>query len=381
MHYDLAIIGSGIVGLGHVWAAAKRGYSVAVFEADSHPEGASIRNFGMIWPIGQPAGSVRALSLRNQQLWQELGEAVGFPVEQCGSVFLAHHEDEMQVLKEFADSACSQDLDLQVLNPAETLQHLPAANPNGLKGGLYSRTECRVHPPTAITSIVSHLGGLPNVDLHFETPIVKVHDGSIQSADGKSWTADRIIIASGAYFKHLFPEQHRNQQFKICKLQMLLTVPQPDQWKLGPHMASGLTLRHYSAFDICPTLTQVRQRVATTMPELDRYGIHVMASSTPNGELILGDSHEYGEDIEPFDKDEIDQLILREIHKVLQIPQTSIARRWSGFYAKHPHEMYIFREIEPRIHLVNGFGGNGMTLSLAASDSVIEQLANSNQMS
>lgn len=374
MQYDLAIIGSGIVGLGHAWAAARRGYSVAIFEANPRPEGASIRNFGMIWPIGQPAGSARELSLRNQQLWRELGKAADFPVETCGSVFLAHYEDEMQVLKEFAGSACSRDLDLKLLSPAETLQHLPAANPNGLVGGLYSRTECRVHPPTAITSIVSYLSDLPNVDLHFETPVVRVHDGSIQSVEGKIWSADRIVIANGAYFKHLFPKQHRDQQFKICKLQMMLTVPQPEQWKLGPHMASGLTLRHYSAFDICPTLTQVRQRVATTMPELDRYGIHVMASSTPNGELILGDSHEYGDDIEPFDKEEIDQLILREIHKVLQIPQTSIARRWAGIYAKHPQAMYCVQEIKPRTYLVNGFGGNGMTLSLAVSESVIEQL-------
>ncbi len=373
MHYDVIVIGSGIVGLGHAWAAAKRGFSVAIFETNSRPEGASIRNFGMIWPIGQPAGRARELSLRNQQLWEELGRAAGFPVEKCGSLFLAHHDDEMEVLKEFATSASSSDLPLDVLGAEQVLKRMPAANPQGLVGGLFSESERRVHPPTAIASIVSYLKDVVGIDFYFETPITRVKDGEIAAADGRTWTSDRIIIANGAYFKTLFPDQHRDQHFKICKLQMLLSAPQPTGWVLGPHMASGLTLRHYSAFNICPSIRQVRQRVADTMPELDRYGIHVMASSTPNGELILGDSHEYDDDIEPFDKDEIDELMMREISKVLLIPNPAISRRWAGFYAKHPQRMFSIREVESNLYLVNGFGGNGMTLSLAVSESVIER--------
>ena len=39
-------------------------------------------------------------------------------------------------------------------------------------------------------------------------------------------------------------------------------------------------------------------------------GVHVMVSQNGRSELTIGDSHEYGEVHDPFDKQEINQLIL-----------------------------------------------------------------------
>ena len=150
---------------------------------------------------------------------------------------------------------------------------------------------------------------------------------------------------------------------------MLKSISQPDYSSAPvPHIASGLTLRHYESFAGCPSLEAVKTRVKQESPLLDEYGIHVMASQFPNGEVILGDSHEYGDNITPFDKSEIDDLMLRELEKVIRLQDWTIKEKWHGIYAKHP-ELPIYEEdIDEVVSLFVGTGGAGMTLSFGLAD-------------
>jgi hypothetical protein len=42
------------------------------------------------------------------------------------------------------------------------------------------------------------------------------------------------------------------------------------------------------------------------MQEYERWGIRVMLSQTPLGEITIRDSHEYGPEVDLFDKPEVD---------------------------------------------------------------------------
>ncbi|HWC89630.1 MAG TPA: FAD-dependent oxidoreductase, partial [Pirellulales bacterium] len=87
--FDDIVVGAGVLGLAHAYHLARRGRRVAVFERSPAAAGASVRNFGMLWPIGQPLGPLRALARRSLEIWLDvLGEA-GLPYEQCGSLHLA----------------------------------------------------------------------------------------------------------------------------------------------------------------------------------------------------------------------------------------------------------------------------------------------------
>ena len=341
---------------------------MTVLERDSGAAGASIRNFGMVWPIGQPAGELHSLALRSRQAWLELCQCAGIWVNPCGSIHLAHRADEWAVLEEFAQIAPTAGYECRLLKRDEVLRRTPAANPDGLLGGLHSPSELCINPRTAIGALPAWLASQFAVRFQFGTTITEVADGRVRSSKGSTWEFDRTIICSGADFETLFPEVFRARGLRRCKLQMQKTVRQPDGWRIGPHLASGLTLRHYSSFDVCRSLPLLKQRIATESPELDRFGIHVMASQNDVGEVILGDSHEYDTAIGPFDQVMIDDLILRELRRVIRLLDWNIAERWHGIYAKHDSQPLFEVMPLPRVHVCTATGGAGMTLAFGLAE-------------
>lgn len=56
MSKSAIVIGAGIVGLATARALSLNGLKVTVIEKSGKAVGASVRNFGMLWPIGQPDG-------------------------------------------------------------------------------------------------------------------------------------------------------------------------------------------------------------------------------------------------------------------------------------------------------------------------------------
>ncbi len=366
--HSVGVVGAGIMGLAHAWMAAEEGHRVTVFERSPKAVGASIRNFGMVWPIGQVAGAAHEAALASRRRWLSLAEEAGIRAEPCGSIHVAHRDDEMAVLEEFAERAPSLGYDVTLLTAEQVRAGTPAANPSQLLGGLQTHTEVAVDPTEAIATIAAWLAERHGVTFHWNTTVVAADTGQMQTADGMVWNGDRIVICGGADFETLYPELLASSGLTRCKLHMLATVPQPGGWRLQTHLASGLTLRHYKAFEVCPSLQRLRNRIATETPELDRYGIHVMAAQNAAGEVILGDSHEYDEAISPFDTAEIDELILRELRACFTLPDWTISRRWHGIYAKHPSSTHYAAEPLPGVSVRTGPGGAGMTLSFGLAE-------------
>lgn len=324
----------------------------------------------MIWPVGQPSGELFEIAMRSRELWLELKESQVLDVIECGSIHLAHRADELAVLEEYCSYQKGQ---VKLLSAEEVQESATLANPRNLLGGMYSRTELRVDPRTSSQRIARWLIEAKGVTCLFNTQINSIDGNCLIGADGRNWRAERIVVCSGSDLQTLFPEVFLHSRLKLCKLQMLRSVSQPLVPHAHPHLASGLTLRHYTSFQVCPSLANLKERVANETPELDRYGIHVMASPFPSGEVILGDSHEYGEEISPFDKSEIDLLLLRELKSVFSLNDWTIQERWHGIYAKHPDLPVFEEECRPGVHVFVGTGGAGMTMSFGLAERAWKQ--------
>jgi FAD dependent oxidoreductase TIGR03364 len=361
---DVAVVGAGILGLAHAYALARRGRSVVVFERSPQAAGASVRNFGMIWPIGQPAGHMHALALRSRDLWGEILNEARLPYFPTGSLHVVYREDEAAVAREFCAVGPGLGYACEWLSPAEVVARTHAVRPDGLLGAIWSPTEITVDPRVTLAQLPRFLADRFGVQFRWSTAA---------SAMDLS-TFDSAIVCTGHDFETLYPEMFRASGVTRCKLQMMRTRPQPERWQLGPALAAGLTLRFYESFQVCRALPALKERIAAETPEYDRWGIHVLVSQTAGGELTIGDSHEYGAAIDPFDSAEIDDLILRYARGFLQAPTLDIAQHWHGVYAKHPEKPFLRVSPAPNVRVVTATGGSGMTLSFGLAEDTVKEM-------
>jgi len=364
---DVIVVGGGIMGLAFAWEAARRGRRVTLLERSDAARGASIRNFGMVWPVGQPAGERHALAMRSRCRWLELRDAGAVWAAECGSVHIVFEEDEVRVLAEFADRAPGLGVPCELLAGPEAARRFPAI-PADARAVLWSPTELAVDPPRAIAAVAAHLATAHGVDIRFSTTVVGIDMPVVTTSCGQRFEAPQVVVCGGADFETLFPDLWAASGTRRCKLQMLRTRPQPDGWRLGPHVAGGLTLAHYAGFEICPSLAALKQRLAASMPAHTAAGIHVMASQNEAGEVILGDSHDYDAPLDPFESEAIDDLILAYARRMLRLPDWSIAARWHGVYAKGPDPIHFAAEPQPGCFVMGSPGGAGMTLAFGLAE-------------
>jgi FAD dependent oxidoreductase TIGR03364 len=370
---DVAVVGGGILGLAHAYVLARNKHRVVLFERRPSAKGASVRNFGMIWPIGQPAGEMHRIALRSREIWLEALNAARLGFRPTGSLHVAHHQDEAEVLREFAEIGPPAGYECCWLDPDEARRRSQAVQEHNLQGALWSATEITVDPRDVAAHFRAYLQEL-GVECRYGSMVKRIELPIVETSV-ECWEVESAIVCTGDDFETLYPEVFAASGLTRCKLQMMRTGPQPDGWQLGPALAAGLTLRFYKAFAICTsTLPKLKARIASEKPEYDRWGIHVLASQTADGAVTLGDSHEYGLDLSIFDRTLIDDLILSEARTFLKLPSWQIAERWHGVYALDPERPFFEAEPAPRVRIITAPGGSGMTLSFGLAEQTVEAI-------
>lgn len=368
-HADTAVVGGGIVGLAHALAAAKQGEKVVLFERDEHAVGASIRNFGLLWPVGQPAGPLYERALRAREIWLDVVARTGLWCARSGSLHLARHADEQAVLEEFLQTRPDAvEQGCRLLTPREVAEYSAVARTDGLRCALWSPTELNVDPRQVVPRVAELLERDYGVVLRFGETVRDVTLPDV-TTNTETWRVDRAFLCSGNDYQTLRPEVFSETAITHCKLQMMRTVRQPADFRLGPSLCGGLTLLHYEAFAHCETLTPLQARFDEELPFHREHGVHVLVSQTCDGELALGDSHAYAMTHDPFEYENVNAAILDYLATFAGgTVDYTIAERWHGVYPSLPGQADLVAEPEPGVTLVNGLGGAGMTLSFGLAE-------------
>lgn len=367
------VVGAGIVGLATARALALNGYSVTVIEKTNKAVGASIRNFGMLWPIGQPDGKLYNRAIRSRDIWKEIAAATNIWFEDAGSLHLAHHDDEWEVLQELQANFSTAGRPVKLMDKNTIGEKYPVVNTDGLLGGLYSATETIVDPREAIAKVPIYLKEKYAVEFIWGKAVTNVEEGMLWM--GKEFLqADLICICSGADFETLFPEHFAALDITKCKLQMM-RFSEKNNARIGTSLCGGLSLIHYHSFKVAPSLKKLAQRYQSEMKAYLDWGIHVMVSQNESGEFTVGDSHEYANTFDPFDKAIINEMILNYLKNFVVCHGWELVQSWHGIYPKMTNgESGVFLNPLPGVYIVNGVGGAGMTMSFGFAEECINSL-------
>jgi FAD dependent oxidoreductase TIGR03364 len=368
------VIGAGIVGLATARALSLKGFEVTVIERSGKAVGASVRNFGMIWPIGQPDGTLYNRALRSRNVWKEIAGKAGFWHHECGSLHLAYHEDEWQVLQELDEAFSKNGRQVFLLTKPEITGKINGVNPQNLIGGLFSASEMIIDPREAIALLPSYLSENHQVHFVWNKTVSAVVKNKIWMGE-EFMGADIICVCSGADFETLYPEKFTDLKITKCKLQMMRFESAAADSKIGTSLCGGLSLIHYGSFKAAPSLPLLKERYQREMSRYLDLGIHVMVAQNGKGELTVGDSHEYGLSFDPFNEAYINDLIIAYLKTFALTADWRLIQSWCGIYPKMTNgSAGVFLKAEEGVFIINGAGGAGMTLSFGFAEEIVETI-------
>lgn len=328
-HCDVAIVGAGILGLSHAYAAARRGLSVRVFERTATPLGASVRNFGQALVTGQPPGVMSDLARASRSIWAHWAQQAGFSLRRNGSLLFARTEAEEALLAAFcAGRAKEQAYNAELLR-GSALNDLYEGRFRHHRAALHGFDDQQLYSREALPTLIDYLRRELGVQFHFSTLVRDVDTGLLRTTAG-TFTTRQVIVCSGHDYQTLLAEAIAPLEPQVCRLQMLRARPQVD-FGLGHAVLTGLSCVHYGAFADLPEAEAIRAQIRRETPELEAQGIHLLISPTPYGELIIGDSHHYGSDAAPFNAEFVDRLMLALAEDTLGM-RVEVIERWQGVY-------------------------------------------------
>jgi FAD dependent oxidoreductase TIGR03364 len=231
---------------------------------------------------------------------------------------------------------------------------------------MHSPHELRVESRDAIPQLTAWLEREHNIAFRWQTPVLGVETGRLHTPAG-TIAAERIIVCPGTDIRALFGDVFARRQTTLCKLHML-RIAAPG-FRLPGAVMSDLGLVRYLGYKDGPSLPALTARLRAEQAAELSHGIHLIAVQGADGSMVVGDSHHYHPSPDPFQPRAVDDLMLRELSAVLDIPSPDVIERWVGIYPSGP-ETAFFESPLPGVMLVSVTSGTGASTAFGLAEDV-----------
>lgn len=208
------IIGGGVIGLSIARELNKLGYEITILEKNVLGRGASWAAGGMLAPQAEGlTGDFLKFSVESREIYknfvQELERETGYDVSyyECGIVYLAFSEKEMENLSKRADYYNSLDLESKILSRQEIMD-MGIKISNLVVGGAFFPQDKQVDNRKLVMSLVKYVKSSNITVKEFtEVKFIEADNGMFQRVitNNGSFEADFCILAAGAWSGEIEP--------------------------------------------------------------------------------------------------------------------------------------------------------------------------------
>ena len=343
--YDLIIVGGGILGLSHAFAALSHGLKVALLETSPQASLASARNFGFLTTLYHDGGIWGARAKRSRELYEMWAASGALPLRATGSLQLLQSKAQFTAARLLVASAPAAGISVELLDAVTARTLAPSLSCNEkdeeegeLLGALHFPNDALLEPRAMFSSqwlpaALRKRGGTISMGVS-AVKITRSEDNKevrVLGSDGIQRVANSALLCSGTDTATLLPRVFTSETHKmrLCKLQMMkLKLPHlsPQQQQhcgtptLPMVLTSGLSFKRYPVLGAIAGASAAATLRANTDIDNNRWaaeealGIHVIARPAAemqrnawgtltnesgaigplsHNEFIVGDSHEY----------------------------------------------------------------------------------------
>ncbi|KVQ19253.1 NAD(P)/FAD-dependent oxidoreductase [Burkholderia cepacia] len=338
-HYDVAIVGGGLVGASAALALTRRGLRTGLFERRDCGAQASGVNYGGVRCQGRPAEQL-PLALRARRIWDRLPELIGIDGEfvVSGHLRLARSDADLDALDAYATLAGEHGLPLQVMRGDAFRRRYPWLGRAAL-GGSLCETDGHANP-RLVSPAFARAARAAGADVFEHTPVDDVHHDGTRfhfRAGGRACTATWLINSAGAWANTIAERFGEAVPMEPIYPNMWVTEPLP------------------------PFITH----------NLGVYGGGVYARQVARGNCVIGGGRGRGDG--EFGQPSVDttRAVMRDACALLPaLRDALLIRTWSGVEGCTPDHNPIIgvSRTTPRLLHAFGFSGGGFLLAPGVGD-------------
>ncbi|MGD8191493.1 NAD(P)/FAD-dependent oxidoreductase [Brevibacillus ginsengisoli] len=367
-HAEVIVIGGGIIGGAIAYYTAKAGMQVTVLERGELAGGTSSRCDGNILAIDKDPGFDSQMSLKSQELVDQLSRELdhSFEYRAPGSILVCETEEEMSAAEEWVQKQKRAGLAFRMLDRSDIRQESPFFA-DDLLGGLECATDSTVNP-YLLTYALFDGAKKHGARIVQRTEVKAV---SKNPADGNfrldttngDWTAKQVVNAAGVWAPHI--GQMLGLDIPIAPRKgHLIVASRQVPVGLRKVMEFGYLLSKFGG-------------TRKVDEETEKYGVALVFEPTESQNFLIGSSRQFVGFDTRVDMEVIRCMARRMLRFYPKLADFNLIRTYAGLRPWTQDHLPIVSAVKevPGFFIAAGHEGDGISLAAVTGKLMSEMLS------